>query len=176
MPYKAAALRLHATLPKPHSSLLTQIRTEKIGLAAFLHQRRVPGFESPACPCGWQWETAKHVILNCPRFTRESWQLRQQVPSTDLQQLTSNPRAATAVTTRFLHLNLLAQFSWAREKLLSPPPLLSSPPPLLPFFFYLTAAVTYLVHRSSTGWSPPRARREGFSPLRHMSTMLLRFS
>ena len=127
MPYKAAALRLHATLPKPHSSLLTQIRTEKIGLAAFLHQRRVPGFESPACPCGWQWETAKHVILNCPRFTRERWQLRQQVPSTDLQQLTSNPRAATAVTAWFLHLNLLAQFSWAREQPLSPTLLLSPP-------------------------------------------------
>ena len=71
MPYKTATLRLHAGLPKPHSSLLTQIRTGKIGLAAFLHQCRVPGFESPACPCGWQWETAKHIILDCPRFAQE---------------------------------------------------------------------------------------------------------
>ena len=85
MLYKAAALRLHTDLPKPHSSLLTQICTEKIGLAAFLHQRRVPGFDSPVCPCGWQWETAKHVILNCPHFTQEHRQLRQQVSSSDFQ-------------------------------------------------------------------------------------------
>ena len=111
MPYKVATLRLHANLPKPHSSLLTQIRTGKIRLAAFLHQRRVPSFESPACPYRWQWETAKHVILNCPRFTQERWQLRQQVSSTDFQQLTSNPRAAAVVTTWFLHPDLLAQFS-----------------------------------------------------------------
>ena len=43
------------------TNFLTQIRSGKIGLAAFLHKCRVPGFESPACPCGWQWETAKHV-------------------------------------------------------------------------------------------------------------------
>ena len=50
MPYKAATLRLHADLPKPHGSLLTQIRTEKIGLAAFLHQRRVPRLRFTGMP------------------------------------------------------------------------------------------------------------------------------
>ena len=75
MPYKKAALRLHTGLPKPHSSLLTQLRTEKISLAGFLHTCRVPGFESPACPCGWQQKTAKHVVLDCPRFHRERRQL-----------------------------------------------------------------------------------------------------
>ena len=171
MPYKVATLQLHADLPKPHSSLLTQIRTGKIGLAAFLHQRRVLSFESPACPCGWQWETAKHVVLNCPRFTQERWQLRLQVPSTDFQRLTSNPRAAAAVTTWFLHLDLLPQFSWAREQLLS----FSSSP--LPFSsLALTTTATYLIHRSSIGWLPPRGRREGFSPLGHVTTTTPRFS
>ena len=50
VPYKAATLRLHANLPKVHSSIVTQIRTGKIGVAAFLHRCRVPGHESPACP------------------------------------------------------------------------------------------------------------------------------
>ena len=85
MPYKTAALRLHANLPKPHSSLLTQIRSGKIGLAAFLHKCRVPSFESPACPCGWQWETAKHIILDYPHFTQEWWQPRQKTLTTDFQ-------------------------------------------------------------------------------------------
>ena len=116
MPYKAA-LRLHADLPKPHSSLLTQLRTGKTGLAGFLHTRRVPGFEPPACPCGWQQETAKHIALDCPRFHREQQQLRQATSTTDFQQLTSNPRTAATVTTWFLRLNLLPQFSGVRDQL-----------------------------------------------------------
>ena len=43
MPY-LASLRLHAGLPKAQSSILTQVRTGKIGLAAFLCKRRAPGF------------------------------------------------------------------------------------------------------------------------------------
>ena len=117
MPHKTAALRLHAGLPKPHSSLLTQLRTGKIGLAGFLHTCRVPGIESPACPCRWQQETAKHIVLDCPRFHREQRQLCQAVPTTDLQQLTSNPRTAAVVTTWFLQLNLLSQFFWAQDQL-----------------------------------------------------------
>ena len=49
-PHKAA-LQLHAGLPKAYISILTQIHTGKIGLAAFLRKCQVPGFESVACPC-----------------------------------------------------------------------------------------------------------------------------
>ena len=116
MPH-TAALRLHAGLPKAHTSILTQIRTGKIGLAALLHRCRVPGFDSPACPCGWQWETAKHVILQCRRFTRERLVLRQLTATTDFQRLTSDHRAAAALAPWFLRLDLLSQFSWARDHL-----------------------------------------------------------
>ena len=128
MPYKKAALRLHAGLSKPHSSLLTQLRTGKIGLAGFLHTCRVPGFESLACPCGWQQETAKHVVLDCPRFHREQRQLRQAVPTTDFQQLTSNLGTAATVTTWFLQLDLLSPSSPGPGTSFPPPP---PPPPLL---------------------------------------------
>ena len=116
MPHKKRALRLHSGLLKAQSSLLTQIRTGKIGLAAFLHKRRVPGFESPACVCGWQWETAKHVVLYCPRFTRERQALRQTT-TLDFRHLTTDPRAASALTAWFLHLNILPQFTWASDQL-----------------------------------------------------------
>ena len=72
---------------------------------------------SPACPCGWQQETAKHIMLDCPRFRREQQQLRQATSTTDFQQLTSNPRTAAVVTTWFLRLSLLSQFSRARDQL-----------------------------------------------------------
>ena len=117
MPYKAVTLRLHADLPRPQNSLLTQICTGKIGLAGFLHTCRVPGFESPACPCGWHQETARHIVLDCPRFHIEQRWLRLAAATTDFQQLTSNPRAATALTTWFLQLNLLPQFSLVQDQL-----------------------------------------------------------
>jgi hypothetical protein len=45
-------------------SLLTQIRSEKIGLNAFLTDRHVPGFTA-ACDCGWRQQTAKHILMFC---------------------------------------------------------------------------------------------------------------
>ena len=58
-------LKIHNNLMKAESALTTQIRTEKIGLANFLFNRRVPGVMTPACSCGWQKQTAKHIILHC---------------------------------------------------------------------------------------------------------------
>src|SRR5436190_13930238 len=46
------ALTRHAGLRKHESSVLTQMRTGKIGLRAFLYARRVPEVESPLCQCG----------------------------------------------------------------------------------------------------------------------------
>ena len=43
---------IHVSLAKAESSLATQIRTEKIGLADFLYRQRVPGITSPECPYG----------------------------------------------------------------------------------------------------------------------------
>lgn len=40
-------------LAKAESALAAQIRTEKIGLANFLHRHHEPTVTSPACPCGW---------------------------------------------------------------------------------------------------------------------------
>ena len=118
MPHRKA-LRLHAGLPKAQTSVLTQIRTGKIGLAAFLHKRRVPGVLTPACSCGWQWETAKHIILDCHRFTNEWQLLRQTTRATDFQMLTNNPRTTATLTAWFIWLDILPQFSWALEQLRS---------------------------------------------------------
>ena len=119
-PHKKASLRLHAGLLKSHISIPTQIRTSKMGLAAFLHRCRVPGFESPACPRGWQWETPKHVVLQGPRFSGEHQSIRRPTSTTDSQQLTSSPRAAAALAVWFPGLDILPRFSWAQDQL---PPL-----------------------------------------------------
>ena len=61
-------LKLHRDLRKAESSLITQIHSGCIGLAAFLNKMNVPGYESPTCQCGQARETATHVIIHCPRF------------------------------------------------------------------------------------------------------------
>ena len=153
MPYKKTALRLHSGLPRAHGSLLTQIRTGKDWPRRLPAQvpgprLRVPGLRlrmavghSTACHT-----VVDCVMVDCPRFSRERMQLRQAVclyryVCTDFRWLTSDPRAAAAaLTTSFLWLNLLPQFTWAQEQL-SPPPPPPPPPPCLTapqslFLFY----------------------------------------
>jgi ribonuclease HI len=67
-------LNLHDGLSKKHSALLSQLRTEKIGLKDFLYNRKVPGISSNRCPCGSNRQTVAHVLLRC----RQHRQLRDQ--------------------------------------------------------------------------------------------------
>lgn len=62
---RSASNYVHATMAKAESSLPTQFRTEKIGFAALLHQRKVPGKLMAVCQKGWPRQTAKHVIMFC---------------------------------------------------------------------------------------------------------------
>lgn len=55
-------LKIHKGLCKTASSLIVQMRTEKIGLKKLLHSRRVPGFDSPECR---RMQSAKHVLIEC---------------------------------------------------------------------------------------------------------------
>lgn len=73
----ADALKKHLLLRKHESSLLTQIRTGKVGLRAFLFERRVPEVATPRCPCGEAPETAAHLILDCRQLDQQRQALRQ---------------------------------------------------------------------------------------------------
>jgi hypothetical protein len=56
---------LHTGLSRAKSSILTQLRTEAIGLNDFLAARNVPNV-TPACSCGWVRQTPKHIVVHCP--------------------------------------------------------------------------------------------------------------
>ena len=114
MPYRSA-LRLRAGLSKAQSSILIQVWTGKIGLAAFLCKRRVPDFPTPACSCGAQWETARHVVMDCPQLQHARHSLFATASTTDYQVMISRPRPATALTVWILRHGVLPQFSWAQE-------------------------------------------------------------
>jgi hypothetical protein len=53
--------KLHQGFSKSMSALVTQIRTEKIGLNAFLITMKVPEYTA-TCDYGWGQQTAKHII------------------------------------------------------------------------------------------------------------------
>jgi ribonuclease HI len=63
-----AVRKLHAGRTKAESALLTQLRTGKIGFNAFLHERKVPGYESPRCARGPSRMT---VLLSCGLWKKE---------------------------------------------------------------------------------------------------------
>ena len=114
-PLSKARLRIHEGLAKAESSLATQIRTEKIGLAAFLHRQCVPTVTSPACPCGWRRQTAKHVIMFCPLYDVGS---RGSVGApSNHNKLVNTARGLKNITSRLIKTGLVAQFSVAAEQL-----------------------------------------------------------
>jgi exonuclease III len=109
-------LKLHDQLQKAESSLSTQIRTEKIGLASFLFKRRVPGVSSARCRCGWGNQTIKHVIMFCGLMNDRDRMLRD-VGTTDYRQLTASSRRLKIVIKWLLQHDLLPQFALAAKLL-----------------------------------------------------------
>jgi hypothetical protein len=58
------ALKKHQHLYKHKSSLLTQIRTGKVGLRAFLFERKVLEVATLQCLCSEAPETAAYLVLD----------------------------------------------------------------------------------------------------------------
>jgi len=71
------ALKKHHNLRKHESSLLTQIRTGKVGLRAFLFERKVPDVATPRCLCGEAPEYKAHLVLDCRDLAQQREELRR---------------------------------------------------------------------------------------------------
>lgn len=109
---------IHVGLKKAESSMLTQIRTGRIGLACFLNKARVPEFPSPMCQCGQAEETASHIIAFCPRFSEQRRQLTDQSGDRlHVKALVDSAEGAKRLVRWFLRLRILAQFYLAEELL-----------------------------------------------------------
>jgi hypothetical protein len=64
------ALKLYKNRAKPFSSILIQLRTEKIGLNGFLKRARVPNIEA-LCECKEAEETVEHFLFKCSRWNEQ---------------------------------------------------------------------------------------------------------
>lgn len=105
---------------------------EKIGLRAFLHNCRVPGYPTPICACATGKETAEHVILYCRNLINERRQLQISLAPRlleardDLAAATSDPKNARLIAQwliavgRLPMYNLAASIGGSREQLRRP--------------------------------------------------------
>ena len=102
-------LQLHEDLSKRQSSMLTQLRTEKIGLQDFLFNRHVPDIADPRCVCGEGRQTVTHVLLRCRKFRILRRQVLGPVPGSLRKILSERKTAAKAI--KFMeHTQILGQF------------------------------------------------------------------
>lgn len=110
-------LVLHEGLRKAESSALTQMRTDKIGLADFLYKCRVPDVTSASCQCGWRRQTVKHVFMCCPLFQERRQPLIEAAGTNELFTMLTTQKGAKAAAPWLLKTQLLGQFSLANEQL-----------------------------------------------------------
>lgn len=110
-----ARIKIHDGLTKAESSLTTQIRREKIGFADFLHNIGVPTVASPACTCGWNRQTPKHVIMFCTNHARKD--MLEACKSTDFKLITGKSRNLKIVTKWLMRTKLLSQYDIAVQQL-----------------------------------------------------------
>ena len=106
----ASALRLHDTLKKDESSVLTQMRTGCIEFAPFLHDMRVPNVESARRRSDTDAETVRHIVEECPLEDREGL---GNAPN--LCRLLNDKKGTRSIKNWFINIRRLDQFDLARE-------------------------------------------------------------
>jgi exonuclease III len=106
--------KLHKGWSRPQSTMATLIRTEHIGLRAYLTRQRVPNI-TPECTCGYRAQTLKHIMLFCPE-RQESRRRLFQTAGSDWKTITQTRRGLNAATRWMIQESVLDQFSLAREE------------------------------------------------------------
>jgi hypothetical protein len=123
----------HRGFLKHESSVLVQMRTGKIGLLAFLHERQVPDVPTPRCPCDTgARQTAFHIVAECSQYQHDRRRLAAalgaSMPRTchDFAELLYRPREALILSRWMLSTGVLSEYRLARcvhpDRTLDPPP------------------------------------------------------
>jgi hypothetical protein len=110
-PWSTQMVPLYEGLTKAEATALVLLRTEVIGLNAWLAYAQVLDM-LPRCPCGESAQTVRHVMLHCTRHDRI--QLIQEAQTELLQPMLSQRDSARIATQWFLRQKLLTQFTTAQ--------------------------------------------------------------
>ena len=103
---------LYAGMSKPEATALFLMRSEVIGLNAWLASIQVPEV-NPACRCGWHTQTVRHVLLYCQRYNRVN--LLLACGTERLGEILSQPACAKYAARWFIRSGVMEQFRVAKE-------------------------------------------------------------
>ena len=114
-----SVLKLHKCLGRSLSTILTQMRTGKIGLRQYLYSRNVPNITDNRCGCRQASQTVAHVLLTCRKYSQlreEIWIVedskgrKRRITTTNIRQILSTPILATKAANFLKATELLGQF------------------------------------------------------------------
>lgn len=103
---------LYAGLSKAEATALFLMRTEVIGLNAWLAAVQVPGI-TPSRPCGWHAQTVRHVLMHCLRHERIS--LIQACGTERIDDILTRPTSVKQVAHWLICTGVMDQFRVAAE-------------------------------------------------------------
>lgn len=111
-PWTQDCRKLYAGLSKAEATALFLMRTEVIGLNAWLASILVPGILA-LCPCGEAAQTVRHVLLHCQRHDRT--QLLTRCGTQRLNDILARPASAAHAARWLIARGVLEQFRVVRE-------------------------------------------------------------
>jgi len=111
--WRKDGIKLYRNLTRAQGSLAIQLRSGKLGLRAYLFQVKARDITSSSCPCGWRFQTIKHVLFYCPKYLQQRAELWTQIPNTDLRTLLADKKYLKAITRWMIKHTVIAQYATA---------------------------------------------------------------